>query len=176
VFNPPAPYLFAALAKPTAQERWQEVSSLVDERRAKYPDVTVTRVSQQAVGIIDKVADANAYLRDNPDAQSWLLECHPEISFLRLNGGSRLAPKSSATGALNRLELSEREFPSVREGLREHPLGRTIPLADLLDAYAALWTALRIASGIVDPNRDALGVGPDGHYPQADGVAMRIVA
>ncbi len=93
-----------------------------------------------------------------------------------MNGDSRLAPKSTAKGMLDRLALVEREFPGTEQRLRDEELARSIPLADLLDAYAALWTALRIASRIVHPERDALGRDSSGRCPQADGLVMRIVA
>lgn len=176
MFNPPARYIFPALAKPTTKERWQEVQRLVRERKAHHPDEPVVGVSQQTIGILDKVADADAYLRAHPEAQAWLIECHPEVSFLRMNGESRLAPKSTAKGMLDRLALIEREFPGTAQRLRDEELARSVPLADLLDAYAALWTALRIASGLVHPERDALGGDPGGRCPRADGLVMRIVA
>ena len=111
-----------------------------------------------------------------PQAQAWLIECHPEVSFLHLNGRARLAPKSSAKGTLDRLALIEREFPGTEDNLREDPLALQVPLADALGAYAAVWTTMRIASGSVHPERDALGVNSDGCCPLADGMVMRIVA
>jgi predicted RNase H-like nuclease len=131
-------------------------------------------VSRQAIGILDKVADA--YLHAHPEAQAWLIECHPEISFLRMNGNQALIAKGKAKGALDRLALIEREFPGTSSGLREHKLAESVPLSDLLDAYAALWTALRIASGAVHPERDALGRDARGRCPKANGMLLRIVA
>lgn len=176
VFNPPARYLFPALAKAAGAERWREVERLVRERRAAHPEEPVVGVSRQTIGILDKVADADAYLRAHSMARRWLVECHPEVSFFRMNGDGRLAPKSKAKGLLQRLALVEREFPGTREAIGELPLSATVPLADQLDAYAALWTALRVASGAVDPERDALGCGTDDRPPQADGMLMGIVA
>lgn len=174
VFNPPARYLFPALARESAKDRWQEVQRLVAQRRRAFADRTVAGVTSQTVGILDKVADADEYLRAHPEAQAWLIECHPELSFLCLNYDERLAPKSKAKGTLDRLALLEREFPGTTDRLREHPVAELVPLPDLLDAHAALWTALRVASGVVDAERDALGA-PDGRCPRADGLVMRIV-
>jgi predicted RNase H-like nuclease len=165
VFNPPGRYLFSALAKTTTKERWREVQRLVGEHQARAGDENVVGVSRQTVGILDKVADADAYLVAHPEAQAWLIECHPEISFLYLNAHCSLAPKSKASGMLERLALIEREFPGTQSAMREHPLAASVPLADLLDAYAALWTALRIATGVVNPERDALGTGADQPLP-----------
>lgn len=175
VFNPPARYLFPALAKASDSERWREVQRLVAERKAAHPDEEVV-ASRQSIGILDKVADADAYLLAHPEAHDWLIECHPEVSFLRLNEGTPLARKSTAKGVLDRLRLIEDAFPTAPPALAEHPLAETVPLADPLDALAALWSALRIASGIIDPDRDALGMGPDGVPRDAEGVPMRMVA
>lgn len=176
VFNPPGRYLFPALEKETAAERWEEVQRLIDERRKAYPQERVVGVSRQTIGILDKVADADTYLRAHPDAETWLIECHPEISFLRLNGDTRLAPKSRAKGTLERLALIEREFPGTESNLRTDPIAESTPLTDLLDAHAALWTALRIATDTIHPTHDALGTTPTTPCPRADGLPMRIVA
>src|SRR5581483_7059520 len=143
VFNPPARYLFPALDKATGEERWQEAQRLVREQQAKYGGEPIVAVSRQAVGILEKVRDADTYLRRHPDAEDWLIECHPEVSFLRMNGGEPLAPKAKAKGALQRLALVEREFPGTTRALEERelaehvPLAERVPLADLLDAHAA---------------------------------------
>jgi predicted RNase H-like nuclease len=175
VFNPPGRYLFPALEKATAKDRWQEINRLQAERHRADPSAEVIKVSRQTAGILDKVADADGYLRANPEAAAWLLECHPELSFLRLNAGNQLAPKSKARGALERLTLLGTEFPGIADRLRKDPLAAEIPLADALDAHAALWTALRVASGALDPERNALGRGSDGHFPVFDGSPARIV-
>lgn len=176
VFSPPAQYLFPALAKTTSGERWLEVQRLVEERRTAHPQELIPGVTQQTVGILDKVADADAFLHANLDAQAWLIECHPEVSFLRLNEGTLLAPKGSGKGVLDRLALIEREFPGVTDTLREHNVAGSVPLADLLDACAALWTALRVGAGVIHPERGALGCEPGGRCPRADGLILRIVA
>jgi predicted RNase H-like nuclease len=177
VFNPPPRYLFPVLAKATSKERWQEAQRLVRDRRASHPREQILGVSQQTIGILDKVADADAYLRAHRDAQAWVIECHPEISFLRMNGDQPLAPKSKAKGILQRLHLIERQFPGTIDAMGEDDLAESVPLADLLDAYAALWTALRVACEVVHPERDALGRDPGGgRCPRADGLLLRIVA
>jgi predicted RNase H-like nuclease len=176
VFNPPARYLFPILAKATSEERWREAQRLVRERQASYPGEPIPGVNRQTVGVFDKVADADKYLQANKDAQAWLIECHPEISFLRLSGGKPLVSKSKAPGVLARLALIEREFPGTTQALEVLDPAESVPLADLLDAYAALWTALRVASGVVHPENDALGRNADGRCPEMDGVLLRIVA
>jgi predicted RNase H-like nuclease len=168
--------MFPALTKATSKERWQEVQRLVRERQAKHPEEAMTGVSRQTIGILDKVADADAYLQVHQDAQAWLIECHPEISFLRMNGEQPLVSKGKAKGILDRFALIELQFPGTARRLRKHELSESVSLSDLLDAYAALWTALRVASGVVHPERDALGSDAIGRCPNAGGLLLRIVA
>jgi hypothetical protein len=40
-----------------------------------------------------------------------------------------------------------REFPDARAAIAAWPEAARVPLADVLDAYATLWTALRWARG-----------------------------
>ena len=176
VFNPPARYMFEALDASTSKERWEVVQRLLGERREAFPGESIASVSKQTIGILDKVADADGYLKASPQAASWLFECHPELSFLRLNDEVPLFPKTKARGVLQRIDLIEGEFPGTIESLKEQPLAESVPLPDLLDAYAALWTALRVACGLVHPERDALGFDQNGDCPSIDGFPLRIVA
>jgi predicted RNase H-like nuclease len=73
-----------------------------------------------------------------------LHEVHPEVSFRAMNDGAPLTHrKKSAGGALERVELLRRNGLALRE-LGE---AESVPLDDLLDAAAAAWSAIRIASG-----------------------------
>jgi predicted RNase H-like nuclease len=125
---------------------------------------------------LDKVPDADAYLQAHQDARAWLIACHPEVSFLRFEWGPAAPVEAEAKGVLGRLALIEREFPGTATVPRNHEVQESIPLAEALDAYAALWAALRVASGVVHPERDALGRDASGRCPRADGLLPRMVA
>jgi predicted RNase H-like nuclease len=83
---------------------------------------------------------------------------------LELNGGTALAAgKRSTAGVAHRLELVRRAFPDAEAQLAAVTWPRKIvELSDLLDAYAALATAVRCARGehttLGDGERDEAGV------------------
>jgi hypothetical protein len=130
-------------------------------------------IAERADGTrLDKVPDADAYLQAHQDAHAWLIACHPEVTSFAWVRTSR-SRRSEGKRVLGRLALIEREFPGTTTVPRNH---ESVPLADLLDAYAALWTALRVASGVVHPERDALGRGESGRCPRTDGLLARMVA
>jgi predicted RNase H-like nuclease len=155
VFNPPARYLLAAMDEPGHEARRRRVQELVAARG----DLGISR---QTLGIMGKVREADEHLAAHPGDQDWLVEVHPELSFLELNDGEPLpGPKHSAAGRARRLELVQREFTDA-----------AVPRAgavDVLDAYAALWSALRRHDGA--PGLKVLG---DRATP-AGRLAMRIV-
>jgi predicted RNase H-like nuclease len=123
--------------------------------------VEVERRSQPAA-IASKVAEVDDWVRAHADSEGWLYECHPEVTFAALNGGAPLADKRSGSGLLARLRLVGERFPDAEERLAAAPWpGRAVAAADLLDAYAALTTALRCARGeheLLAAGRDRLGI------------------
>jgi predicted RNase H-like nuclease len=122
-------------------------------------------VSAQAWNIVHKVREVDLLLAANPALQDRVREVHPEISFMRWNGGAALLErKKSAAGKALRAALiasrfGEHAFADVRA---RH--GRAqVADDDIHDAFAALWTADRIANGIADViparvQRDAAGL------------------
>jgi predicted RNase H-like nuclease len=87
-----------------------------------------------------------------------VIEVHPETSFATLSGAasSPLPAKASTDGAVARVRLLEPIFGT---------LDTSLPGAkadDVVDAYAALWTAERFAAGdhvvLGDGARDERGL------------------
>jgi predicted RNase H-like nuclease len=118
----------------------------------------------QTINIAPKIAEADRVLRADPRRQEWLLEVHPELSFQAL-AGAPLEPKRTSTGAARRLVLAAGQFPDAPQRLDGCPWPRAqVARDDLLDAYAVLWTALRVARGaghhyeLGDGRRDAHGL------------------
>lgn len=103
-------------------------------------------------------------MRSTPDVEDWLVEVHPEVSFLSWNG-DRLPGKKSPAGALRRLHLARERLPDLEDGLLALDSSR-VGLDDALDACAALWSAVRHLNG----KAKTLGGGRDSH-----GVVMRMV-
>ncbi len=99
-------------------------------------------MSRQAYGILPKIAEVDDLM--TPRNQQRVMEVHPELSFMELNGGSPLSlAKSTAGGLLARMRpISNAGLTEGLEGLAGD-LGRA-RLDDLLDAVAAAWTAMRV--------------------------------
>jgi predicted RNase H-like nuclease len=138
------------------------IRALVDERRRTDP--AAKGLSAQAAGIAPKVAEVDAFVRAHPETERWLYECHPELSFLTLNDATPVTgDKRSAAGLVNRLTLVRDAFPDAegRIGAAPWPGGR-VAVDDVLDAYAALATAVACARGehevLGDGRRDSAGV------------------
>ncbi|SEH10424.1 DUF429 domain-containing protein [Thermoleophilum album] len=185
VFPPPARWMLAYAHDYAALRR-----AVAARRRAGSRE---PGLSAQAAALIAKVREVDESVRTlqatGAQPWRWLWECHPELSFLLLAARQGMAgplpAKATAAGALLRLRLVRAEFPDAEErivGLTER--GRRAPrrpaahrsgksarpapkpaLADCLDAYAALFTALRITRG----EQETLGGACD-----ACGVPMRI--
>lgn len=96
-------------------------------------------ISQQAFRLLPKIAQVDSML--SPLDERRVAEVHPECSFALL-AGAPLPPKRTVEGAQIRRALLTHEFgslPPVPRGARED---------DLLDAYAALWSAERFQHGV----------------------------
>lgn len=95
-----------------------------------------------------KVRQVHEYMRDNPGSAHFLFEVHPRLSFLELEGGVTLLHKGK-----RRLPIRDRlgylcdVYPSkvLYEALTS--FSRTeVAKTDILDAFAMLWSAKRIAT------------------------------
>jgi predicted RNase H-like nuclease len=156
VFTPPARHLLAAGGD------HHVALALVSEEQKTNP--VATSLSAQAAGLIPKIAQVDEWVRAHTDSETWLWECHPELSFLALNDGNSLVgDKRSAAGLTQRLQLLREEFPDIEDQLINFEYGsKQAELSDALDAYAALSTALECARGdqeeLGDGARDEAGI------------------
>jgi predicted RNase H-like nuclease len=126
--------------------------------------VEMKKMSCQAWGIVSKVREVDTLLRQNPEFRSRIREVHPEVCFFYLNRHSSL-PDSKKTGAgqAQRFNLLQSNFGTfVNSALQA---GNQLGCAkdDILDAFAALWTAERIVRGTASripnlPRVDAFGL------------------
>jgi predicted RNase H-like nuclease len=117
-------------------------------------------LSRQTYGILAKIREVDDALALHTRARVY--EVHPELSFRAMAGSARgLAPKKTPEGRDARAELVRRHFPSLDPRvLSERP--PRVRADDLLDAFAALWSARRIHAGAETvlpdpPPRDRLG-------------------
>lgn len=105
-------------------------------------------ISKQGFNLIPKVKEVDLILRRNAAARAVTHEVHPELCFYYLNGQRPIeAPKKKEAGRAERLALL-RDWCG---GAIDQALDRTRKLKcqpdDVVDAFAALWSAERIAEG-----------------------------
>jgi predicted RNase H-like nuclease len=139
VFAPPSRPLIAAPS-------YADARAIVEELRKTDP--AAKSLSAQAFGIAPKMKEVDDWLRAHPNAQSWLWEIHPELSFRTIAGHRVLDDKKTAHGQADRLRLVDAEFPDVLDVISATRLRASeAQLTDVLDGYAALESALRVAAG-----------------------------
>ncbi|HEY4333719.1 MAG TPA: DUF429 domain-containing protein [Ilumatobacteraceae bacterium] len=97
------------------------------------------KLSQQTWRIVPKIGEVDDALAA-ADA-SRVIEVHPECAFAAMNGDVPLVTKHGSAGLAARAALIEHEFGPIiaRVAGAKHD--------DVLDAYAALWSAERFARG-----------------------------
>jgi predicted RNase H-like nuclease len=160
VFPPPARYMLDAAGD------YPRIRELVAAERERNP--TAKGLSAQAAGITRKIAEVDGYIRADRARENWLFECHPELSFYALAGSVPESAKHSAGGVMRRLALVREAFPDAEQRLSAAPwFGKEVELVDLLDAYAALSSALACARG----DQEELG----GGERDREGLLMRMV-
>jgi predicted RNase H-like nuclease/RimJ/RimL family protein N-acetyltransferase len=115
-------------------------------------------ISRQSYGLIPKINALDALVSQADEGR--VIEVHPETSFTAL-AGCHLPPKSTVAGLDERRRLLEPIFGHIDDSVRG------AGPADVFDAYAALWTAERFASG----RHEVLG----GDERDERGLVMRLV-
>lgn len=99
-------------------------------------------ISSQAYGLFASIRGLRAALAGPANLHWW--ETHPETAFAVMNDGVPLAGKRSALGVAQRLNRLRPLFPALDDVLLAAPA--KVPIDDVLDALAALWSAGRIAA------------------------------
>jgi predicted RNase H-like nuclease len=99
----------------------------------------------QAFAIMPKIEEVDRLLRRSASLVERVCEVHPEVSFAYWNSGHpMLYRKSSREGRRERETLIDEVWPGCRERLW-NGLSGDVSRDDLNDAFAALWSARRIA-------------------------------
>lgn len=111
-------------------------------------EVDGKKMSWQAYNILHKIKEVDQVLRLNPRLQSRVREVHPEVCFYHLAGGQAMqSNKKGAQGRAERIACLAPFFgETLQQALAQHRQLESGP-DDVLDAFAALWTAGRIAAG-----------------------------
>lgn len=121
------------------------------------------RVSRQLWHLGPKIMEVDGFVRANGSHS--IREAHPELVFLRLNGGKPLPSKKSEDGVRLRRRLLKREgIKAVDKWLTNERIGSGARCDDVLDACAVAIAA-----------RDVAGCVPEGIAPcDAYGLPMQI--
>jgi predicted RNase H-like nuclease len=132
-----------------------------EEAKDKHYQADSRKISAQAWAILPKIREVDELLRSDHSVKKRIHEMHPEVSFCRWRGQPMTHPKKKALGYHEREALIDTVWPGERARLREK-VGRGASRDDLNDAFAALWTAVRIAAGtalvLASPQLDAEGL------------------
>ena len=99
-------------------------------------------MSKQAFAILPKIKEVDGLL--SPQRQQQLFEVHPEVCFTVLAGHPMSAHKATESGRAERLRALSGDFPDIEE-YAARSLPGTHP-DDVLDAFAAAWSARRWVS------------------------------
>jgi predicted RNase H-like nuclease len=133
---------------------WQEFSD-PDKANREALRRGQTRVSRQLWHLGRKVTEVDAFVRAHHELD--VREVHPELVFLRLNGGKPMPPKKTEEGdSLRRRLLNRRGFHQIDRWLSETRIGTGARRNDVLDACA-------VAIAVCEP----AGSVPEG-LPQLD--------
>lgn len=100
-------------------------------------------LTTQAFGILPKVEAVDRLM--TPDRQYDVVEVHPEVSFTLLAGHPMRFRKARPEGRDERVVVLRDVFPDVDDHLAR-PLSGARP-DDVLDAFAAAWSARRWLTG-----------------------------
>jgi predicted RNase H-like nuclease len=102
-------------------------------------------MSVQSWGIAPKIREVDEALRDDHELRGRIREVHPELCFHVMNRERPLTDsKKKPVGKRERVALLRAQFGDVvLEALASKPRGCASD--DLLDAFAAVWTARRVA-------------------------------
>lgn len=102
-------------------------------------------MSRQTFGVLQKIREADLLM--NPELQKGVREVHPEVSFWALSGKAMAYGKKAPQGLRERLRVLRQAprmgFRKIEEARRTFGPPR-VAWDDVLDAYAAAWTATRI--------------------------------
>jgi predicted RNase H-like nuclease len=102
-------------------------------------------LSRQVYGLLPKLREVHDAM--NPELQLRIREVHPELSFAAMNDLEPMKhSKRTERGREERLQLLERYFPDVG-GALECTTAKGVDRNDVVDAYAAAWSAWRMATG-----------------------------
>lgn len=135
-------------------------------------EYTEKKLTLQSWNITPKIRLLDDMLKEKPELQEKVFESHPELLFMKLNGGMIYQKKNTKKGLRHRLslivdreEVADDFFRDIKEEFRRNEVGED----DIVDAMAlALGAKQSLADGIQtlpdQPERDSEGLIKAIHY------------
>ena len=121
-------------------------------------------LSKQSINIIPKIRELDTFLSAHPEYKNRILESHPEVDFVRLNGSAVMTRKKENSGFSDRVAilkkyLSGKDFYSMWEIAKKLKCNPD----DLLDAACLAVTAALAVGGMcetipAEPEQDDNGL------------------
>lgn len=145
--------------------------SYVEANMQSY-EYTEKKLTLQSWNITPKIRLLDDMMQARPELQDKVFESHPELLFMKFNGGMIYQKKNTKKGLRHRLKLIvDREkaaddfFRDIKEEFRRNEVGED----DIVDAMAlALGAKQSVESGIKtipeDPKLDSMGLVKAIHY------------
>lgn len=122
----------------------------VEASQRRY-QVEGKRMSIQAFNILQKVTEVDTVLQASPSLAARVFEVHPELSFAAMNDGQPLVhSKKLPIGRTDRLALLHAHFGDAPLLAIDQRSKQNVAIDDVLDAFAVLWTAMRIGAGVAN--------------------------
>ena len=120
-----------------------------EEVSARHRSCDGRGLSRQAFNLLPKIRQVDQYLLGHAADWPRIWEVHPEVSFKIWNAGCALQHrKTHRSGRNQRESLIDSVWKGERERIFAGVKGTGCRRDDLNDAFAALWSARRIASGL----------------------------
>lgn len=114
--------------------------------------------AKQGFYILDKVVEVDTFLRGHADWVTRVHETHPELAFVRMNGGRPLDEPKKLKNTNYPAGLDLRRQLLAAAGISLSLLKTRPPKGaaddDMIDAYACLVTAMNIHAGSATPHPD----------------------
>lgn len=145
--------------------------SYVEANMQSY-EYTEKKLTLQSWNITPKIRLLDDMLQEKPELQEKVFESHPELLFMKFNGGMIYQKKNTKKGLRHRLslivdreEVADDFFRDIKEEFRRNEVGED----DIVDAMAlALGAKQSVAEGIKtlpeQPGHDSRGLVKAIHY------------
>jgi predicted RNase H-like nuclease len=126
------------------------------------------KVSIQAFHLFPKIRQIDEAMRQDPGLATIVKECHPEVAFMRMNGGEALSEPKKVKSAVHEPGIRQRkallmEVAGYEAEFLDRPTPPGVGVDDFIDACACAYVAGKLARGEAasypaQPARDAHGI------------------